>query len=134
MYAAHSERATEGLHLTGGIEPMAAEAKIVTPKRYTKPTLLKAGVLSAVTATNTRVSGTVPSDCWVARAAFGETDIRWMIFRAWLFDDAPAWFRSLYIRHGESVGAWLSRRERARRVVRGVMMLAINRKVRRAHR
>ena len=68
--------------------------------------------------------------CWVARAAFGEADIRWMIFRAWLIDDAPAWFRGLYIRHGELVGAWLSRRERGRGVVRAVMMLAINRKVR----
>jgi hypothetical protein len=108
-----------------------AKAKVVTPRPYAKPTLFKAGVLSAVTA-KTTVSGRVPSDggCWVARAAFGETDIRWMIFRAWLFDDAPAWFRSLYIRHGELVGAWLSRRDGARCVVRAAMMLAINRKVR----
>jgi len=32
--------------------------------------------------------------CGIARAAFGEADIRWMIFRAWLVDDAPAWFTS----------------------------------------
>jgi hypothetical protein len=115
--------------LTWGIEPMATVAKIVTPKPYTKPTLLKAGVLSAVTA-GARVSGAPTIKCWVARAAFGETDIRWMIFRAWLIDDAPAWFRSLYIRHGELVGSWLSGRNGARRVVRAAMMLAIIRKVR----
>jgi hypothetical protein len=107
-----------------------AKATVGTSKPYTKPTLVKGAVLSAVTANLTRVSGTPPPTCWVARAAFGETDVRWMIFRAWLFDDAPAWFRGLYIRHGEMVGAWLSRRDGARRVVRAAMMLAINRKVR----
>ena len=44
--------------------------------------------------------------------------------------DAPVWFRRLYIRHGEAAGIWLSGRERARRVVRAAMMLAINRKAR----
>ena len=79
-----------------------AKAQVVTPKAYTKPTLVKGAVLSAVTALKT-VSGAQRKAplCWVARAAFGETDIRWMIFRAWLIDDAPAWFRSLYLRHGE---------------------------------
>jgi hypothetical protein len=107
-----------------------AKATVATPKPYTKPTLRKAGVLSAMTATEIRFSGSPEPPCWVARAAFGETDIRWMIFRAWLIDDAPAWFRGLYIRHGELIGAWLSGRERARRVVRAAMMLAISRKVR----
>jgi hypothetical protein len=112
-----------------------AKATVATPKPYTKPTLVKGAVLSAVTA-QSPVSGRISGDteCWVARAAFGETDIRWMIFRAWLLDDAPAWFRSLYIRHGELVGAWLSRRDGARRVVRAAMMFAINHKVRRVRR
>jgi hypothetical protein len=70
------------------------------------------------------------SDCWVARAAFGEADIRWMIFRAWLLEDAPAWFRRLYIRYGEAVGTWLAPREGARGIVRALMMPAVNRKLR----
>ena len=107
-----------------------AKATVATPKPYTKPTLVKGAVLSAVTADDKGERRASAPSCWVARAAFGETDIRWMIFRAWLFDDAPAWFRWLYIRHGEMVGAWLSGREGARRVVRAAMMLAINRKVR----
>jgi hypothetical protein len=69
--------------------------------------------------------------CWVARAAFGETDIRWMIFRAWLLEDAPVWFRRLYIRYGETVGAWLAGRAGARSAVRALMMPAITRKLRR---
>jgi len=91
-------------------------------KAYEKPTLTKTAVLAAIAAT--AISG--PVKCWVARAAFGESDIRWMIFRAWLIDDAPAWFRSLYIRYGEAIGNWLAGREGARRVVRAMMAPAIN--------
>ena len=93
-------------------------------KAYEKPTLTKTAVLAAIAAT--AISGRV---CWVARAAFGEADIRWMIFRAWLIDDAPAWFRWLYIRYGELIGNWLAGRDSARSVVRAMMMPAINRKL-----
>src|ERR1700704_793943 len=82
------------------------------PKPYVKPTLAEGPVLSSVTAAS-KTSAPPPSpppSCWVARAAFGVADIRWMIFRAWLLEDAPPWFRALYLRHGEMVGAWLSGR------------------------
>ena len=76
------------------------EPEVAAPKPYQKPTLTKGPVLTNVTAAKT-VSGVSP--CWVARAAFGETDIRWLIFRSWLLEDAPVWFRRLYIRQGERV-------------------------------
>jgi hypothetical protein len=98
-------------------------------KSYTKPTLMKGPVLTRITAAvATSQSGNV---CWVARAAFGDADIRWLIFRAWLLDDAPIWFRRLYIRHGEAVGAWLTGQPRTRGLVRAAMAVAINRKLRR---
>ena len=98
------------------------------PKRYQPPVLVKGPVLGSIAA-GTPVSG--PSlQCWVARAAFGESDIRWMIFREWLLLDAPSWFRRLYIRYGESVGAWVAVSAGARRVVRALMMPAVNRKLR----
>ena len=98
-------------------------------KAYRKPTLTKAAVLSAISASDSQISG-APSDCWVARAAFGEADIRWMIFRAWLLEDAPAWFRRLYLRYGESVGNWLAGRDSARLLVRALMLPAVDRKLR----
>ena len=100
----------------------------VAPKPYVKPTLVKGPVLSSVTAAAKTSLG--PPTCWVARAAFGVADIRWMIFRAWLLEDAPAWFRALYLRHGEMVGAWLASRTGPRRVVRVLMMPAVQRKAR----
>jgi hypothetical protein len=108
-----------------------AKLRTTARKPYQKPTLAKVAVLSAVTA-QTQTSGLSDSNnaCWVARAAFGAADIRWMIFRAWLVDDAPAWFRRVYIRYGESIGNWLAPREGARGIVRALMMPAIKRKLR----
>jgi hypothetical protein len=102
--------------------------QIAARKAYQKPTLAKAATLSAITAQPAPVSAA--DLCWVARAAFGEADIRWMIFRAWLVDDAPAWFRRLYIRHGEAIGNWLAGRESARLIVRALMVPAVNGKLR----
>jgi hypothetical protein len=104
-------------------KPNASEVRV-----YQKPVLTKGPVLTNVTAIKA-VSGTVPI-CWVARAAFGETDIRWMIFREWLVVDAPGWFRNLYIRHGEAVGSWLQARANMQSVVRALMMPAVNRVLR----
>jgi hypothetical protein len=103
--------------------------RVVAPRPYDNPTLVKGPVLTNVTAIKT-VSGVAPTVCWVARAAFGESDIRWLIFRDWLLEDAPRWFRRLYIRHGESVGAWVAVSAGARRIVRALMMPAVNRKLR----
>jgi hypothetical protein len=98
-------------------------------KTYEKPTLVKGPLLTKITAVPpVAVSGN-PVPCWVARAAFGESDFRWMIFRAWLVEDAPVWFRSLYLRHGEFVGAWLAGKQRSRTVVRAMMMPAVRRKL-----
>ncbi len=108
----------------------SATPKIAARKPYTKPTLVKGPVLTDVTAVKLPVvSGVVATPCWVARAAFGETDIRWLIFRAWLLEDAPVWFRQLYIRHGEKIGNWLEGRDAVRRMVRAMMMPAITRKL-----
>ncbi len=47
------------------------------------------------------------TSCWVARAVYGEANPRWLLFRQWLLGHAPAWFRGLYLRHGEKFAAWL---------------------------
>jgi hypothetical protein len=94
---------------------------------YRKPTLARGPVLANVTATI--VSGQTMNECWVARAAFGEHDIRWMIFRAWLLEDAPAWFRAAYLRHGPVVATKIESRDRIRALVRTLMMGPIRRKL-----
>jgi hypothetical protein len=95
-------------------------------RKYETPVLKKGPKLSEIAAVAKSLGG---GGCWVARAAFGEQDIRWRVFREWLLDDAPAWFRAAYFRHGPAVGAWLEGRGGARRIVRSAMMVAIRRKL-----
>ena len=95
---------------------------------YVQPVLRRAGVLTRIAAATSNKD--IPKMvCWVARAAFGADDIRWMVFREWLLADAPAWFRAAYLRHGERVGTWLAGRPLARAVVRRAMGVAIRRKL-----
>ena len=101
-------------------EPLKASVA----RTYQRPTLVRGPILTNVTAA-APVSGVV--FCWIARAAFGENDIRWMIFREWLLVRSPRWFRQLYIRHGEAVGSWLEGKPGAQKIVRLMMMPAVNR-------
>jgi hypothetical protein len=63
--------------------------------------------------------------CWVAREVYGDHDPRWIIFRAWLLNEAPAWLRETYARHGEWFAAWLRRHSAAKAVLRPLMDAAI---------
>ena len=41
--------------------------------------------------------------CWVARAVFGETNLKWLMAREFVLNMSPEWFKSLYLKHGESL-------------------------------
>lgn len=45
--------------------------------------------------------------CWVAREVYGERNPAWMMFREWLFEDAPKWLHSLYMKYGEKFAAFI---------------------------
>lgn len=59
--------------------------------------------------------------CWVARSAYGMATNDWKEFRAWLLGKAPAWFRNLYLKHGERFAEWLDRHPYWKPVVRKIM-------------
>ena len=56
--------------------------------------------------------------CWVAREVYGETNPSWMLFREWLIDDSPSWFRNLYIKYGERFANWISDKPRIKSIIR----------------
>ena len=64
--------------------------------------------------------------CWVAREVYGNDNPRWMMFRRWLFNIGPAWFRKLYMKHGERFAQWLSRNEWLKPAIRKFMDSKIN--------
>ena len=46
--------------------------------------------------------------CWVAREVYGQNNPMWLLFRGWLLDEAPSWFRKIYIKYGERFARFIS--------------------------
>jgi hypothetical protein len=63
--------------------------------------------------------------CWVAREVYGADDPRWLVFRAWMLTEAPAWLREAYADHGEDFAAWIHDKPVAKAAVRALMEAAI---------
>ena len=56
--------------------------------------------------------------CWVAREVYGSHNPRWLIFRYWMLNKSPNWFRSTYIKHGERFANWISDKPMLKKVIR----------------
>jgi hypothetical protein len=56
--------------------------------------------------------------CWVAREVYGADNPKWLQFRAWMLNDAPSWFRALYIRYGERFAKFISNKPLLKRIIR----------------
>lgn len=65
--------------------------------------------------------GTGSFICWVARACYGPENPKWMLFRHWLLEYSPRWFRALYIRHGEAFALWIQDKPRVKNLIRSWM-------------
>src|SRR5580704_15452410 len=63
--------------------------------------------------------------CWVARAVYGVENPRWREFREWLLNEAPVWFRVLYLRLGPSIARWLRLHPAPKPILRRWMDLMI---------
>jgi len=59
--------------------------------------------------------------CWVAREVYGKEDIRWTVFRQWLYTEAPEWLFNLYAKHGEKFAEYISDKPFIKRIVKCAM-------------
>jgi hypothetical protein len=66
--------------------------------------------------------------CWVAREVYGNNDIRWFIFRAWLKYEAPSWFEKLYMTHGENYAKLIAKIPPLKWATKKFMDLVVERK------
>jgi hypothetical protein len=64
------------------------------------------------------IAGSLIGLCWVAREVYGVDDPKWLCFRAWLLNDAPSWFRNLYIKHGERFAKFISNKPVLKTIIR----------------
>ena len=46
--------------------------------------------------------------CWVAREVYGKDSVEWLVFRHWVLNEAPDWFRDLYMEEGERFAKFIS--------------------------
>jgi hypothetical protein len=94
---------------------------------YEAPALVRRDSLAAVTAVLKKVSGEEEpkTPCWVARAAYGEDNPRWLFFRAWLLEDAPGWLRRTYFRYGPAFAPIVAQRRWLASALRALMDRAI---------
>ena len=69
--------------------------------------------------------GTAIVACWVAREVYGKESGEWLVFRHWLFNEAPEWFRDLYLEEGERFAAFISDKPFLKSVVKMGMDLVV---------
>lgn len=63
--------------------------------------------------------------CWVAREVYGKESGEWLVFRHWLLNEAPDWFRDLYLEEGERFAAFISDKPFLKSVVKAGMDLVV---------
>jgi len=65
--------------------------------------------------------------CWVAREVYGEHNPAWLLFRKWMLNDSPSWFRATYIKYGERFANFISDKPRLKARIRSWMDSKIGR-------
>jgi hypothetical protein len=70
-------------------------------------------------------AGGVAAACWVAREVYGEDRAEWMVFRNWLFTEAPEWFRDLYLEEGERFAKFISDKPLLKFIIKKAMDIVV---------
>jgi hypothetical protein len=55
--------------------------------------------------------------CWVARSVYGP-GVAWRLFRHWVLNLAPKWFKRFYLRFGERIARWLDDKPAVKDLIR----------------
>jgi len=85
------------------------------------------GALSSGPGVASNVAGLGSLFCWVAREIYGDENVRWVLFRDWMLNNSPRWFRKLYMNYGPAFAKWLRNKPRVKNAIRKMMDAAIQR-------
>jgi hypothetical protein len=72
-----------------------------------------------------KAAGAAIFGCWVAREVYGEDRAEWMVFRHWLFTEAPQWFCDLYLEEGERFAKFISDKPLVKAIVKKAMDIVV---------
>lgn len=56
--------------------------------------------------------------CWVAREVYGFHNPAWLLFRKWMLNESPSWFRLTYLKYGERFARFISDKPRLKARIR----------------
>lgn len=73
------------------------------------------------------IASGVALGCWVAREVYGADNLKWEIFRNYVWTLAPAWFRELYLTYGEGFAEFIHNKPILKRIIRFFMDKTIRR-------
>ena len=66
------------------------------------------GIIGGALSAAGQIGGAAVLACWVAREVYGKDSAEWLVFRHWVLNEAPDWFRDLYMEEGERFAAFIS--------------------------
>lgn len=72
-----------------------------------------------------KAAGAAIFGCWVAREVYGKESGEWLVFRHWLFTEAPKWFQDLYLEEGERFAAFISDKPFLKSIIKMGMDLVV---------
>jgi hypothetical protein len=67
-------------------------------------------------------------NCWVAREVYGNENPMWLLFREWMLNESPSWFRNSYIKYGERFAAFISNKPFVKKLIRKWMTSIVRKK------
>jgi hypothetical protein len=67
--------------------------------------------------------------CWVAQEVYGIYNIKWIIFRDWLYSEGPYWLQNTYNRYSEGFASWISDKPVIKTVIRKLMDIVVNKRI-----
>jgi hypothetical protein len=83
------------------------------------------GILGGALQAAGTIGGAAIMACWVAREVYGEDRAEWMVFRQWLFTEAPEWLLDLYLQEGERFAEFISDKPALKFVVKKAMDIVV---------
>lgn len=86
------------------------------------------GISSGTTQTAMQLGQGLGGPCWIARTVYGESNLNWIIFRSWLLDESPLWFKNVYIKYGEQFANFIKNKPLIKKVIRFWMDFIIKNK------
>jgi hypothetical protein len=83
------------------------------------------GIIGGALSAAGSIGGAAVLACWVAREVYGKDSAEWLVFRHWVLNEAPVWFRDLYLEEGERFASFISDKPFLKSIVKMGMDLVV---------